>query len=140
MRVLGSTRSIPTRQYVATTQVSTTNMFAVYKWQQDAVGWGTRYPIATFSGQTGYDVRFSPDNAYIVTTTDTTVKMFPFTFGGIGTVISGGPQKSLSNPNAGLSWHPDQDVQMTQEFLLTHGLLHQVSAQKKQTLQYFPHW
>jgi hypothetical protein len=85
-------------------------MFAVYKWQQDAVGWGTRYPIATFQEGTGYDVRFSPDNAYIVTTTATTVKMFPFTFGGIGTVVSGGPSKDSSNPNAGLSWHPDQNA------------------------------
>jgi len=110
MRVLGSTRSIPALQYVATTQVGTTNMFGVYKWQQDAVGWGTRYPIATFSSETGYDARFSPDNNYIVTTTATTVKMFPFTFNGIGTVVSGGPTKSLSNPNAGLSWHPDQNA------------------------------
>jgi len=111
MRVLGSTRSIPALQYVATTFATTS--FGVWKWQQDAVGWGTRYALPAAIGD-GYQAEFSPDNNYIVVSaTDAgqgLVRMFPFSFNGIGTMVSGG---FVSSPNAdglGVAWHPDQDA------------------------------
>lgn len=114
MRVLGSTRSIPTPQYVATT--FTTSGFGVWKWQQDAVGWGTRYSLPVSLSADGYQAEFSPDNNYIVVSaTDSStgqgvVRMFPFSFNGIGTMVSGG---FVSSPNAnalGVAWHPDQNA------------------------------
>jgi hypothetical protein len=114
MRVLGSTRSIPARQYVLTT--FTTSGFGVWKWQQDAVGWGTRYSLPVSLSADGAQAEFSPDNNYIVVSATNSssgqgvVRMFPFSFNGIGTQVSGG---FVTSPNAqalSVAWHPDQNA------------------------------
>ena len=115
MRVLGSTRSIPALQYVATT--FNTTGFGVWKWQQDAVGWGTRYSLPTFPEGDGNEARFSPDNNYIIVSITSSlgvgrVKIYPFSFNGIGSAVSG---SFVTSPNAqagGVAWHPDQNAIM----------------------------
>jgi WD40 repeat protein len=113
MRVLGSTRSIPALQYVATT--FNTTGFGVWKWQQDAVGWGTRYSLPTFLVGDGAQAEFSPDNNYIVVSYTNSslqgqVRMYPFSFNGIGTQVSGGFVTSPDAPALGVAWHPDQNA------------------------------
>jgi hypothetical protein len=115
MRVLGSTRSIPALQYVATT--FTTSGFGVWKWQQDAVGWGTRYSLPSSLSGDGYEARFSPDNNYIMISFTSSVgqgqvRIYPFSFNGIGSAVSGSFVTSPNAPALGVAWHPDQNAIM----------------------------
>lgn len=113
MRVLASTRSIPTPQYVVTT--FNTTGFGVWKWQQDSVGWGTRYSLPVSLSGDGYQAEFSPDNNYIVVSYTTSsgqgnIRMYPFSFNGIGTQVSGGFATSPNANALGVAWHPNQDA------------------------------
>jgi len=122
MRIVGGIggRSIPPYQYVATVEESP-NVFDVWKWQQDSVGWGTRYATQTTYGlgRRGESVKFSPDNNYIAigfTAVELVaqIAVFPWSFNGVGTVIAGTLSFSATLPNyyqtRCVAWHPNQDA------------------------------